>query len=87
MNSKATLVETGLREAGMIKYAIDGFLAAKVSLISEIGNVYENTASTPTRSTIRSSRPIASANSSSGPVSAEGELLSEGYGGAHRDRL
>ncbi|WP_394326152.1 nucleotide sugar dehydrogenase [Halobacterium sp. CBA1132] len=33
------VVETGLREAEMIKYANNGFLAAKVSLINDIGNI------------------------------------------------
>ena len=33
------VVETGLREAEMIKYANNAFLAAKVSLINELGNV------------------------------------------------
>ncbi len=33
------IVETGLREAEMIKYANNAFLAAKVSLINEIGNI------------------------------------------------
>ena len=37
--SKATLVSTGLREAEMIKYANNAFLAAKISLINELGNV------------------------------------------------
>ena len=37
--SEATVVETGLREAEMIKYANNGFLAAKVSLINDIGNI------------------------------------------------
>ncbi len=38
-NSKATVVTTGIREAEMIKYANNAFLAAKVSLINELGNV------------------------------------------------
>jgi len=38
-NSEATLVETGIREAEMIKYVNNTFLAAKVSLINEIGNI------------------------------------------------
>jgi UDPglucose 6-dehydrogenase len=33
------VVETGVREAEMIKYANNGFLAAKVSLINDIGNI------------------------------------------------
>ena len=33
------VVETGLREAEMIKYANNAFLAAKVSLINELGNI------------------------------------------------
>ncbi|WP_254769052.1 UDP-glucose 6-dehydrogenase AglM [Salinilacihabitans rarus] len=33
------LVETGLREAELIKYANNAFLAAKVSLVNELGNV------------------------------------------------
>ena len=33
------VVETGLREAEMIKYANNAFLASKVSLINELGNV------------------------------------------------
>jgi UDPglucose 6-dehydrogenase len=33
------VVETGIREAEMIKYANNGFLASKVSLINDIGNV------------------------------------------------
>jgi len=35
----AAVVETGTREAEMIKYANNGFLAAKVSLINDIGNI------------------------------------------------
>jgi UDPglucose 6-dehydrogenase len=35
----APVVETGLREAEMIKYANNAFLASKVSLINDIGNV------------------------------------------------
>ncbi|MFB6283488.1 MAG: nucleotide sugar dehydrogenase [Halobacteria archaeon] len=38
-STDAALVETGLREAEMIKYANNGFLAAKVSLVNDIGNV------------------------------------------------
>ncbi|MFB6151957.1 MAG: UDP-glucose 6-dehydrogenase AglM [Haloarculaceae archaeon] len=37
--SGATVVETGVREAEMIKYANNAFLASKVSLINDIGNV------------------------------------------------
>lgn len=33
------VVETGIREAEMIKYANNAFLAAKVSLINDIGNI------------------------------------------------
>jgi len=35
----APVVETGIREAEMIKYANNSFLATKVSLINELGNV------------------------------------------------
>jgi UDPglucose 6-dehydrogenase len=35
------IVETGIREAEMIKYANNGFLAAKVSLINDIGNIFK----------------------------------------------
>lgn len=35
----APVVDTGLREAEMIKYANNAFLAAKVSLINELGNI------------------------------------------------
>lgn len=35
----APVVETGLREAEMIKYANNAFLATKVSLINELGNI------------------------------------------------
>ncbi|WP_415380211.1 UDP-glucose 6-dehydrogenase AglM [Halosimplex sp. TS25] len=38
-SSDAAVVETGIREAEMIKYANNGFLAAKVSLINDIGNI------------------------------------------------
>ncbi|MCD2200465.1 UDP-glucose/GDP-mannose dehydrogenase family protein [Halobacterium sp. KA-4] len=38
-NGDPAVVETGLREAEMIKYANNGFLAAKVSLINDIGNI------------------------------------------------
>jgi len=34
-----SIVETGLREAEMIKYANNAFLATKVSLINELGNI------------------------------------------------
>ena len=34
-----TLIETGVREAEMIKYANNAVLAAKVSLINELGNI------------------------------------------------
>ena len=36
---ETTLVETGIREAEMIKYANNAFLAAKISLVNELGNV------------------------------------------------
>ncbi|MCF2238145.1 UDP-glucose/GDP-mannose dehydrogenase family protein [Halobacterium salinarum] len=35
----ATVMETGLREAEMIKYANNAFLASKVSLINDLGNI------------------------------------------------
>ena len=35
----APVVDTGIEEAEMIKYANNGFLAAKVSLINDIGNI------------------------------------------------
>ncbi|WP_459191561.1 nucleotide sugar dehydrogenase [Halosimplex sp. J119] len=38
-SSDAAVVETGVREAEMIKYANNGFLASKVSLINDIGNI------------------------------------------------
>ncbi len=38
-DADAAVVETGLREAEMIKYANNAFLATKLSLINEIGNV------------------------------------------------
>ena len=38
-DADATLFETGRREAEMIKYANNAFLAAKVSLINDIGNI------------------------------------------------
>jgi UDPglucose 6-dehydrogenase len=38
-DSNPPLVETGLREAEMIKYANNTFLAAKISLINELGNI------------------------------------------------
>jgi len=37
--SDVPVVETGLREAEVIKYANNAFLAAKVSLINELGNI------------------------------------------------
>ncbi|MFQ3477348.1 UDP-glucose/GDP-mannose dehydrogenase family protein [Halonotius sp. F2-221B] len=37
--TSAPVVETGIEEAEMIKYANNGFLAAKVSLINDIGNI------------------------------------------------
>jgi len=36
---ETTVFETGIREAEMIKYANNAFLATKVSLINEIGNI------------------------------------------------
>ncbi|WP_115864073.1 UDP-glucose 6-dehydrogenase AglM [Halorussus litoreus] len=38
-DSEAALVETGIREAEMIKYANNAFLASKVSLVNELGNI------------------------------------------------
>jgi UDPglucose 6-dehydrogenase len=38
-NGGVPVVETGLREAETIKYANNAFLAAKVSLINELGNI------------------------------------------------
>jgi len=38
-DSDVTLVVTGTREAEMIKYANNAFLASKVSLINELGNI------------------------------------------------
>jgi UDPglucose 6-dehydrogenase len=38
-DSDAALVETGVREAEMIKYANNVFLASKVSLVNDLGNV------------------------------------------------
>ena len=37
--SDVPIVETGIREAEMIKYANNAFLATKVSLINELGNI------------------------------------------------
>ncbi|NEU55660.1 UDP-glucose 6-dehydrogenase AglM [Halorussus sp. MSC15.2] len=37
--SDAELVETGIREAEMMKYANNAFLASKVSLVNELGNI------------------------------------------------
>jgi UDPglucose 6-dehydrogenase len=37
--SDAALVETGIREAEMMKYANNAFLASKVSLVNELGNI------------------------------------------------
>ncbi|WP_435127657.1 UDP-glucose 6-dehydrogenase AglM [Halobaculum sp. D14] len=36
---ETTMVDTGVREAEMIKYANNSFLASKVSLVNELGNV------------------------------------------------
>ena len=38
-DSDAAVVETGIREAEMIKYANNAFLGAKVSLVNDIGNI------------------------------------------------
>ena len=38
-DGRVPVVETGLREAEMIKYTNNAFLAAKVSLINELGNI------------------------------------------------
>ncbi|WP_137284665.1 UDP-glucose 6-dehydrogenase AglM [Halorussus salinisoli] len=38
-DSEAELVETGIREAEMMKYANNAFLASKVSLVNELGNI------------------------------------------------
>ena len=35
----ASVIETGIREAEMIKYANNAFLATKISLINELGNI------------------------------------------------
>ena len=37
--TNAPVVETGIREAEMIKYANNAFLATKISLINELGNI------------------------------------------------
>ena len=37
--TETAVVDTGIEEAEMIKYANNGFLAAKVSLINDIGNI------------------------------------------------
>ena len=39
VTGETALVETGRREAEMVKYANNAFLAAKVSLINDIGNI------------------------------------------------
>jgi UDPglucose 6-dehydrogenase len=39
VSGETTLVETGRREAEMVKYANNAFLAAKVSLINDLGNI------------------------------------------------
>jgi UDPglucose 6-dehydrogenase len=39
LDDDVPIVETGLREAEMIKYANNAFLAAKISLINELGNI------------------------------------------------
>lgn len=38
-SSEPAVVETGIREAEMIKYANNAFLATKVSLVNELGNI------------------------------------------------
>jgi len=38
-DAEPAIVETGIREAEMIKYANNAFLASKVSLINELGNI------------------------------------------------
>ena len=38
-DTDAAVVDTGIEEAEMIKYANNGFLAAKISLINDIGNI------------------------------------------------
>ena len=37
--TEAPVIETGIREAEMIKYANNAFLATKISLINELGNI------------------------------------------------
>ncbi|MCO8246717.1 UDP-glucose 6-dehydrogenase AglM [Haladaptatus sp. AB643] len=39
VSSDPAVVETGIREAEMIKYANNAFLATKVSLVNELGNI------------------------------------------------
>ncbi|KTG09000.1 UDP-glucose 6-dehydrogenase [Haloprofundus marisrubri] len=38
-DSEIPVVETGIREAEMIKYANNAFLASKISLVNELGNI------------------------------------------------